>query len=316
MPPQIPKGFAVSVPQLVLPDKQAQSPLPQLLMDIAHYADQVGYEALWTHEIMVGANLDPLATLAFLAASTTTIKLGVAVLLVPLRHPIPLAKDCASIDVLSSGRLVLGVGIGQAARRSLFSQLGAQFESRRQRLLESLDIMRQLWTEEEVTFRSSLFQLDSARVDLKPTQPGGPPIFFGGRAPQAIRRAGSIGAGWISGGTWPIAELAQGIDIAREAAANRADATKFVIARRIVIGVEDTRQKADTRMRAACSLHYRNADLAETIAVFGTAAECADRLHALRLMGVDQLILNPIYEEGRQLKRLTEEVIPTLPTGQ
>jgi len=167
----------------------------------ARRAEAAGLDGVFAgdHVTFYGHGNDGLVALAAVAAVTERIELRTSVYLLPLRHPTPVALQCAMVDQLSRGRLVLGVGIGGEDPQEYWS-CGIDPRTRGRRADEALQILRRLWTEPEVTFQGRHFQLEGARLDPKPFRPEGIPLYVGGRSDAALRRAALYGDGWI--GIW------------------------------------------------------------------------------------------------------------------
>ena len=140
--------------------------------------------------------LEPLVTLGAISAVTHRIKLGTGILVLPQRQPALVAKQVATLDVLSNGRVRLGVGVGW--QRSEYESLGVPFEERGRRIDEAITLMRRYWTEPSVTFHGQFYRAEAMGMDPKPVQPGGPPIWLGGDSEAALRRVGRIGDGWMA----------------------------------------------------------------------------------------------------------------------
>jgi probable F420-dependent oxidoreductase len=146
-----------------------------------------------------GLWLEPLTVLSFIAAQTTRVRLQTGVLLAALRRPAVLAKTCATIDVLSGGRLDLGVGVGW--QRAEYDAVGLAFEQRGALLDHSLEVLHALWTEPAATIASSLLSFDDIHAMPKPAQPGGVPVLVSGTINAAVlRRVVRFGSGWIPWG--------------------------------------------------------------------------------------------------------------------
>ncbi len=139
--------------------------------------------------------LDPFVALSFAASATTTIALLTYLCVVPYRNPFLTAKAALSLDVLSNGRLVLGVGAGYLEAE--FRAVGVDFAERNELLDEGIEAMRRAWTEDGVTMRGRHFDVDGHTMLPRPTNPGGPPVWVGGNARRAIERAARLGDGWL-----------------------------------------------------------------------------------------------------------------------
>jgi probable F420-dependent oxidoreductase len=183
---------------------------------LAEGAEQRNFHSLWLPEHVVlfddyasrypyspdgripagGENgmLDPMAALGFLAAATRRIRIGSAVCLVPQRNPVYTAKEIATLDVLSGGRVDFGVGVGWLAEE--FAALGVPFERRGARCREYLRVMHTLWCDPVSQFRGEFYELAPCRQFPKPVQKPHPPIHFGGESDAALRRVADLGQGW------------------------------------------------------------------------------------------------------------------------
>lgn len=184
-------------------------------VDLAQLAESLGYKSMWTAEHPVLPRprqakppldpdwpiADPLIALGHLAAVTTTIELCTGVLVLPLHHPVRLAKQCATLDVLSGGRFVLGIGVGHLAIE--FEALGTPMLRRGHRSDEYLSAMRVLWSHEPAGFAGGFTSFAGVDAYPKPTRPGGPQVVVGGESDAALRRAARLADGWYGFGQDP-----------------------------------------------------------------------------------------------------------------
>jgi len=180
-----------------LPHRAAELVSPAVVVDVARRAETLGFADLWVSDNTIDRAVcfDPLTVLSWVAAATTRIGLGVAVLVLPTYHPIHVAHQVATLDQLSGGRVLLGVGLGRQDEYAAF-QIPA--DRRVRRFTESIEVIRALWGPGPVTFRGDFFQLDRVTIGTRPLRP--PPIWFGGAHPAAIRRAARLADGWMGGG--------------------------------------------------------------------------------------------------------------------
>lgn len=207
---------------------------PEGAAKLAQAAEESGVESLWTVEHVVvpqgyesaypyspsgkmpGGETapipDPLAWIAFMAGQTKTVRLATGILILPQRNPVILAKECATIDVLSGGRLTLGVGIGWLSEE--FDAIGVPFDERVGRTEEYIGALRALWSDDE-TFEGEFTRFRNARSFPKPVQPGGVPIVVGGHTKASARRAGRFGDGFFPARAGNLGDL---IDECRRAA--------------------------------------------------------------------------------------------------
>lgn len=200
---------------------------------VAAWAEELGYRSLWAFQRLLSpvdehgdprlepqyrSVQDPLAALAFLAAKTSTARLGVAVVNAPYYSPIVLAKQLTTIDQLSGGRLDVGIGLGWMPEE--FAAAGVPYEHRGARTADFVRCLRAIWTEEIVEYEGPYFQVPPCRVDPKPLQRPHPPVLFGGTAEASLRRAGRMADGWVSSSRAELSALADSIAIVRTAAAD------------------------------------------------------------------------------------------------
>lgn len=211
---------------------------PGNMARIARRAEELGYHEVWTFQRLLyprGHEMgpvyrsvhDPVVTLAYLAGLTERVRLGVAVLNVPFASPALLAKQLASLQAVSGGRLDAGLGLGWLHEE--FAASGASFERRGRRAEEFVPLLRRLWTEETVEHRGEFYELPPVHQDPKP--PLVPPILLGGSADVALRRAGRLADGWIGSSREDLGRVNEKIYIVKEAAraAGRdAEALRFV----------------------------------------------------------------------------------------
>jgi probable F420-dependent oxidoreductase len=181
---------------------------PETAARVARAAEAAGFDSVWTGEHVVLPDpqappspappqhpmLDPAASLAFLAAHTQRVKLGTGIIILPQRNPLVLAKELASVDVLSNGRLIFGLGAGYL--KAEFDALGARFEDRGVRTDEYIDVLRALWTQPKPSFAGRTVKFSGIDAQPRPVQKPHPPIVVGGMSPSALKRALTRGNGW------------------------------------------------------------------------------------------------------------------------
>jgi probable F420-dependent oxidoreductase len=200
---------------------------PELLGRFATLAEDLGYHSLWSFQrLLVGADqdldpvyrsvLDPLVSLAYAAARTSRVRLGVAVVNLPYVSPVHLAKQAATLDVLSTGRLDLGLGTGWSPVE--FAATGASRRARGRRAEEYLAVLRTLWADDVAEYAGEFYTVPPSRMAPRPVQRPGPPVLLGGSAPAALERAGRAAAGWISRSAADLSRIADDISLVRAAA--------------------------------------------------------------------------------------------------
>ena len=170
------------------------------ILDLAEHAEALGFDSVWVGDsVLARPRFEALTTLAAIAARTQRVKLGTAVLLPMLRHPVLLANEVANLDHVAHGQLILGVGIGgnSPAVAQEFAACGVPIARRVGLFEEGITLMRRLWTEPEVTFQGCYFKVQSLRLGLRPLQPSGVPLWLAGSADNALRRVLRLGDGWL-----------------------------------------------------------------------------------------------------------------------
>jgi probable F420-dependent oxidoreductase len=218
---------------------------PGNIARFAARAEQLGYHSLWTFQrLLVGADqqldpvyrsvLDPMLALTFAAAHTSLIRLGVAVVNLPFVSPTYLAKQAATLDVLSLGRLDLGLGTGWSPAE--FTATGADPDRRGARAVEYLAVLHTLWADEVSRYDGEFYSVPPSRMVPKPVQRPGPPVLLGGSARPALQRAGRRAAGWISRSGTDLARIGEDIAVVRDAAerAGRDSASVRIVCRGVV----------------------------------------------------------------------------------
>ena len=296
---QIPVGFA-------LPQVSPQLPVDvEALGRVARRAEALGFDSLWTLEQVLGGsrNLEPVSLLSYMAAITERVRLGTSVFVLPQRNPAQLAKELATLDVLSGARLVAGFGLGND--ESTNAAFGIAKGRRIRRFTESLAVMRALWSEREATFAGDFFQLEDTRMEPKPVQQPGPPVWFGGRVEPALRRAIRLGDGWMGPGSSSIEAFRDQLTIVRRCLeeADR-DPAGFTISKRIYLAIDDDRGRAERRLRDWFTHVYGSADLANEAAVWGPAEACYERIDEAIAIGAEHLVLHPLFDFDEHLEAL------------
>jgi probable F420-dependent oxidoreductase len=218
---------------------------PAHLASFAQAAEEAGYSSLWSFQrLLIPAGvaiepvyhsvLDPMAALAFAAAVTSRIRLGVAVINLPYVSPGYLAKQAASVDVLSEGRLDLGLGIGWMPEE--FALTGADMARRGARAAEYVQVLRALWAGGTRDFSGEFYQLPAGTQAPSPVQPAGPPILLGGMARPALERIGRIADGWVTSSRTDLSRISEPIAIVAQSAqaAGRDPGSLRVICRGVV----------------------------------------------------------------------------------
>jgi probable F420-dependent oxidoreductase len=281
--------FGIAIPQT--------SPEPARIQSFLRTAEKLPFAAAWCIEQVIGTApvLESVTTLGYAAAVTKRLRLGIAVLIIAQRNPIDLAKSLSSVDVLSNGRLIVGVGLGASPR--YYPAYGLSPEGRVTRFRENLEIMKRLWTEDRVTFQGRFAQLDNVPMEPKPVQKPHPPVWFGGHAEAALRRAVELGDGYIGAGSTPTAIFIEDIKQLPPA---------FPKAKRLYLATGENLP----RLREWFAAFYHKPEMADQVAVWGSPQHIADEIRRLKDAGVSHVLLNPVFDEEQQMQRLADDVLP------
>jgi probable F420-dependent oxidoreductase len=237
---------------------------PGYLASFAERAEQAGYASLWSFQRLLvpeGSGmepvyrsvLDPMVALGYAAACTSRIRLGVAVVNLPFISPVYLAKQATTVDVLSGGRLDLGLGNGWMPEE--FAAVGASTARRGARAEEYLAVLRTLWADEVSSFRGEFYTVPPGRQDPRPAQREwqgfGPPVLLGGMSRPAIERTARIASGWITSSRADLSKISEAVGVIRTAAAaaGRDPATLRIICRGVVLaGAQATGPDGERRL--------------------------------------------------------------------
>lgn len=305
--------FSIAIPQIGSDDFDTG----QLRAYLAR-AEQLGFEGGWTLEQAIGASglLAPLELLAYAAACTERLRLGVAVLVTSLHDPLQLASAVTAVDRLSHGRLDVGVVAGGGSRH--FNAFGVEKATHVRYFTEGLELMRAAWSgEPRVTFHGRFRDVDNLPVTPKPVQRPHPPIWFGGHAPAALARAVRLGDAFIGAGSSTTAAFAEAVGmLRRELAEQHKDPASFTIAKRVYVMVDDDADRARESALAGLQRIYGDRPELDAVAVAGKPADVARGLSEVMYAGAQMLLLNPVgadvAQDREQMERLALEVIARL----
>jgi len=267
----------------------------EIIRRTAVRAEQLGYDSVWVsdHVVVPNANVerfgaaiyDPLITLAVAAGATSRVQLGTTVLIVPYRNPVVTAKMVSSLDALSGGRFVLGIGAGWLEEES--TMLGVPFAERGPMTDEYLAAMRELWTSPSPSFAGRYTQFSGLHFEPKPVQKPHPPIWIGGHGRASLRRAAEIGAAWH-----PINRSAEEIRSAR------AELKQLSQARGRAQPPAVTLRNDVFMLRAGQTVPP---PIHGGSVIAGEAGAIADQLGELREAGVEHLVLEFLATDGADL---------------
>jgi probable F420-dependent oxidoreductase len=273
---------------------------------------------VWTgdHVSFHGPIHESLTLLATYVPITSRIRLGTAVYLLALRAPAIAAKATATLDALSGGRLIFGVGVGGENPRE-FELCGVPHHERGARVTEGIDVVRTLWRDTPASFKGRFTQFANVSIDPKPVQRPGPPIWIGGRSDAALTRAGRQGDGWMSYVVQP-ERYAQSVEKIRTAAAATGRALDdFAFGHLAFITVGRDWESAKRVWVEHLSKRYAQdfEPLARKYGIIGTPEQCAEQLRRFEAAGCNYVVFNAIgapEDEPEQIERIAADVLPRL----
>jgi probable F420-dependent oxidoreductase len=294
--------FGVSLPH--------RSPDPVRMADVtqvARRAEALGFRDLWVTENTLDdySSFDPIAILSHAASVTTRIGVGASVVVLAIHSPLMVAHQWATLDYVSGGRAILGVGLGRAHH---YRQFEVPTAGRVARFYEEMAIIRSLWNDERTTFHGRFYNLDNEKMWPKPVQQP-MPIWMGVGHPDAIRRTARLADGWMGSGGSSIAEFQRSVPLLKEAlAAQGRDPENFPISKRIFIAVDDNPEVARRELNRWFTVVYKNPPGTDASGIHGTPEQVRARLEEVIAMGANHLMLNPVSRYPEQLEALAEVV--------
>jgi len=290
---------------------------PDDVADIA-LAEDLGFASAWVGEHLVHPTVptvDALVTLANLGARTTRLQLGTGVLLLPLRHPVAVAKAAATVDALTDGRLILGVGVG-GEYPTEFEAVGVPVAERGQRTDEALAVLRRLWSDAPAPSDGVFWRVPAFTLTPRPVRPGGPPVWVGGRSPAAVRRAAAFGNGFMPLFVDP-AGYGRRMTALTEAAERHNRDPETIVRALFQFVCVDRGDRARRRTIDQLGSYYQQdfTDLVDRYCVMGTAAQCVERLGHYIDEGAQYVVLVPVGATDRparlaQVEVFGQQIIP------
>lgn len=249
---------------------------------------------------------DPVVILTYAAAVTSRIRLGASVVVLAIHSPLLVAHQWATLDYVSGGRAILGVGLG---REHHYKQFQIPEAGRVRRFREAVALIKALWTQPSVSFQGEFYQIESGTMSPKPVQQPHLPIWMGVGHPNAVRRAASLGDGWMGSGGSSIAEFARSVPVLREALVQAGrDPITFPISKRIFIAVDERPDVARAELHRWFTEVYHNPAGTDASGIHGTPEQVRDRLAEVIASGANHLLLNPVSRHVEQTQALVEVV--------
>jgi probable F420-dependent oxidoreductase len=267
----------------------------QAIIRLATRAEALGFDSVWASDHVFNVSYvyerigdrpyyDPLTILSYIAAVTTRIGLGTSVLVLPYHHPMRLAKAAATLDVLSGGRVMLGVGVGVIAEE--LNAMGSPYEERGARTDEAIAIMRALWTQARPSHQGDVYQFSGMAFAPKPVQKPHIPLLIGGVSRAAIRRAARVGNGWHPTALAP--------EVLRES-------LRYLAAQAQAAG----RAASEIPVSMSLPLHRGRAGR-YTLGL--DPAEMVQKIQAFARLGVDRVVISPATGEAQEMTQALEVI--------
>ncbi|HUY26475.1 MAG TPA: LLM class flavin-dependent oxidoreductase [Candidatus Binataceae bacterium] len=287
-----------------------------------HWIDEIaqwGYDIVWAgdHVAFTGPINDPLIQLSYFSALRPELTFGTSVYLLPLRNPVTTAKVVATLDrMLGAGHFIFGVGVGGEFPPE-FEASGVPVKQRGGRATESIQIIKRLWSEAQVEHRGKYFSFGAIRMEPKPATPGGPPIFVGGRAEAALRRAALCGDGWMPYVITP-KRVSEGLEfIARETQRAGRKLERFGTGVYLFCTLGPTYEAALGVAAEILSKRYAMdfREPAKRYAALGTPAQVAERIGEFIKAGARDIGIDSTChprDRSAQLEQFAREVIPLI----
>jgi probable F420-dependent oxidoreductase len=293
---------------VALPHRSPEPINVEAVRQVAQRAEALGFRDLWVTENTVDHVFcfDPVVVLTYAAAVTSKIRLGCSVVVLPVHNPLHVAHQWASLDYVSNGRAILGVGLG---RDHHYAQFQVPREGRVRRFREQVELIKALWTEGKVSFRGRIYELADGTMAPKPVQKPRPPIWMGVGHPDALRRTASIADGWMGSGGSSNAAFMRSVPLLREALEKKGrDPTTFPISKRVFLSVHERPAAARTELHRWFSEVYRNPEGTDASGIHGTPEHVRERLEELIATGANHLLLNLTARYAEHLEALASVV--------
>ena len=284
--------------------------------DVAIQVEAAGYDSLWAGEHIAFINplLDALTTLGFFAAVTNRVQLGSGIVLLPLKHPSLVAKQTTTIDHLSNGRFIFGIGVGGEGDKD-FEAVGIPKARRGVRTDEAMAVIRALWAGPNATHKGEFFSFEDITMEPRPVQPNGPPIWIGGKSDRAVQRAALLGDGWFPGFISPTG-YARGIAQMRAMAAqNHRDINQITRALAIHTFIDDDGEHAFNHAKFHLAKRYGMEFTDEQIRrifLAGDPEYAKARIKEYEDAGLEHIVFIPVVGPDtfqQQVDYLSREVI-------
>jgi probable F420-dependent oxidoreductase len=274
---------------------------------VARRAEELGFRDLWVTENTIDSSsqcFDPVVILTYAAALTSRIGVGCSVVVLPIQSPLMVAHQWATLDHASGGRAILGVGLG---REHHYRDFQIPHALRVRRFREEVEIIKALWTEDKVTYRGELYQIENATLATRPARKPRPPIWMGVGHPDAVRRTARLADGWMgSGGSRKSGFKASVPLLKQELEKAGRDPATFPISKRVFMAVDERPDRARIELDRWFTEVYHDPPGTDGSGIHGTPEQVAEQLEDLVAHGANHLLLNPVSRYAEQLEAIAE----------
>jgi probable F420-dependent oxidoreductase len=275
---------------------------------VAQRAEALGFRDLWVTENTLDqvSSFDPVPLLTYAASVTAKIRVGASVVVLAIHSPLMVAHQWATLDYISGGRAILGVGLG---RDHHYRQFEVPHEGKVARFREEVALIKALWTQEKTTFHGRFYNLDNEMMQPKPVQKPHLPLWMGVGHPNAVKRTAELADGWMGSGGSTIAQFKESVPVLKAALEARGrDPNNFPISKRIFMAVDDNPATARRMLDRWFTDVYHNPPGTDASGIHGTPEQVRARLEEVIAMGANHLMLNPVSNYAEQLEALADVV--------
>jgi len=308
--------FGFPIPQVFLDGRADLGVVRRTLV----LGERLGFHSAWVQDQVAGdvPIHESLTLLSWAAALTTRVRLGVSVLVFPIRNPVHVAKIVSTLDNLSAGRVILGVGLGHVMAPGFFRTYGVDNREAVRRFNEGIRVMKSLWTEPVTDFDGEFYQLRRTGMWPKPVQKPHVPLWFGGQHPDALRRAVRFADAYTCAGPNTTAEFEGFVGQIRQFLDEEGrDPATLPLSKRVYLAIDDDEARAKRRLDEFFGSRYpwqiqRNPDFVADICVWGSTARVAEGLARVARIGATTIITNPLWDFEEQVEALASEVVPAV----
>lgn len=308
--------FGFPIPQVFLDGK----PDMDLVRRTLALGERLGFHSAWVQDQVAGdvPLHESLTLMSYAAALTTRVKLGVSVLVFPIRNAVHVAKIASTLDNVSGGRIILGVGLGHVVAPAFFETYSVRNTDAVRRFNEGIAVMKSLWTKERTQFDGQFYQLKNVAMEPKPLQKPHPPLWFGGQHSDALRRAVRHADAYTCAGPNSAADFAGFVEQIRGYLDDeRRDPASFPLSKRVYVAIDDDAARAKRRLDEFFGARYpwqvqRNPNFVADICYWGNTARVAEGLTQVANLGASTLIVNPLWDFEEQIEALATDVMPAV----